>query len=602
MKNIVKYLLLSTFLVACDDFFEPAVENNQDFESIYENPSMAQGVLANVYLLMPYPYYQIPSSDYATDDAVINEIGNAWQQMATGSWTAENDPTSQWQNRYNAIQYVNLFLKNVDKVKWAEDERIKRMFCDRFKGEAYAFRALNMYYLVRAHSGWTANGELLGVPIKTKPEDKNSDFNQPRDTFKDCIESIFSDCSKALEYLPLDYLDHTDNSDIPDKYKEIGITDISEYNRVFGDNMKGRITGRIVEAIRAQVALLAASPAYNSQSGVTWKDAADYAAVLLDNINGVNGLDADGNTWYCNTSEIDGLSAGNVPDEIIWRSNIDQKNDLEAENYPPTLYGKGRVNPSQNLVDAFPMANGYPITDKENSGYDENNPYENRDPRLKKYILVNEDVQGINNSKIITGIYGSDNNGLNKENGRSTRTGFYLKKLLRQDCNLDPTYNTVQKHYNAYIRYTDIFLSYAEAANEAWGPTGTGSHSYSAYDVIKAIRQRAGITKGDLYLEYIKSRNDKDMMRDLIRNERRLELCFEGSRFYDLRRWNSPESDMANLTETVRGVKISKDGEKYIYSPIDVEPRVYEPYMNYGPIPLSECLKYDKLIQNKGWE
>lgn len=71
-----------------------------------------------------------------------------------------------------------------------------------------------------------------------------------------------------------------------------------------------------------------------------------------------------------------------------------------------------------------------------------------------------------------------------------------------------------------------------KAANEAWGPQGTGSNSYSAYDVIKAIRKRAGIGEngGDPYLESVKG--DKDKMRELICNERRLELCFEGFRFW----------------------------------------------------------------------
>src|SRR5690606_32676245 len=116
-------------------------------------------------------------------------------------------------------------------------------------------------------------------------------------------------------------------------------------------------------------------------------------------------------------------------------------------------------------------------------------------------------------------------------------------------------------------------------------------HSFSAYDVIKAIRSRAGVStsNNDAYLEQIK--NDKDQMRKLIRNERRLELCFEGFRFWDLRRWEE------NLTETAQGVSIQNN----VYTPINVENRVYENYMHYGPIPYSELLKYGNLVQNNGW-
>jgi starch-binding outer membrane protein, SusD/RagB family len=136
-------------------------------------------------------------------------------------------------------------------------------------------------------------------------------------------------------------------------------------------------------------------------------------------------------------------------------------------------------------------------------------------------------------------------------------------------------------------------LAYAEAANEAWGPTGMGIHAYSAYDVIKAIRKRAGVgtTNGDPYLEECKA--DKDKMRALIRNERRLELCFESFRFWDLRRWK------ANLNETARGLDINGT----TYTPINaVEARTYENYMYYGPVPYSELLKYNNLVQNKGWK
>ena len=170
-----------------------------------------------------------------------------------------------------------------------------------------------------------------------------------------------------------------------------------------------------------------------------------------------------------------------------------------------------------------------------------------------------------------------------------------MRKHLRFDCNLDPNYNTQQRHYSARIRYTEIFLDYAEAANEAWGPKGTGSFGFSAYDVIKAIRTRAGVgvDNGDPYLEACA--NSQDQMRELIRNERRLELCFENIRFYDLRRWN------ANLTEAAQGVNITRAANgRLTYTPIQVEERSYQPYMVYGPIPYNDVLNFG-FIQNQGW-
>lgn len=164
------------------------------------------------------------------------------------------------------------------------------------------------------------------------------------------------------------------------------------------------------------------------------------------------------------------------------------------------------------------------------------------------YIVVNGTEMGTDKKIIDTSADNTSNNdGLNRENGYSTRTGYYLRKHLREDVYLSSTTTTGQPHYSPRIRYTEIFLNYAEAANEAWGPTGMGTHGYSAYDVIKAIRKRAnvGIDNGDAYLESVKDNQAK--MRELIRNERRLELCFEGFRFWDLRRWNM------DLTEPGQG-------------------------------------------------
>lgn len=592
MKHIAKLLMLIPFLVACDDVFTPELENIRDLSAMYKEPSYAQGILANAYILLPYS--SSPGSDLATDDAVTNASSNSYLKMATGAWTSSNDPMSQWQARRNAIQYLNIFIANVDQVVWASDSIVRIMYNDRLKGEAYGLRAVQMLYLLRAHGGWTSDGKLLGVPIVTEPETTSSNFNVPRNTYQECVKQIYNDIDSALNLLPLDYGDIAD-ADIPAKYKAMGVTNASKYNRVNGSLMRGRVTGRIVEAIRAQTALLAASPAYNKGSEVTWEDAANYAAVVLDRINGVSGLASNGTTWYSNTTEIGNLSSGGVPAEIIWRSDIGTNNTLETNNFPPSLYGNGLVNPTQNLVDAFPMANGYPITNT-SSTYDSSNPYSNRDPRLTTYVLVNGGTQGPSSTEIITGTYGTTKDVINKESGYSTRTGYYLKKLLRSDCNPNPTYNTTQKHYTAYIRYTELFLDYAEAANEAWGPTGTGTHSYSAYDIIKAIRKRAGVgtTNGDPYLESCKA--DKDLMRQLIHNERRLELCFENTRFYDLRRWK------ANLNETTTGMQIDKNSSGILeYSPIDVEARTYKDYMYYGPIPYDELLKWDQLVQNAGW-
>lgn len=136
------------------------------------------------------------------------------------------------------------------------------------------------------------------------------------------------------------------------------------------------------------------------------------------------------------------------------------------------------------------------------------------------------------------------------------------------DVNCTSGAETKKPHYTPRVRYTEIYLNYAEAANEAYGPTADGGNGFSAYDVIKALRQRRGVGgSDDPYLQVCAQ--SKDMMRTLIRNERRLEMCFENTRFWDLRRWK------LDLNETVKGIRWSADGSYEIF---DVEPRLYAVY------------------------
>lgn len=586
MKKKLIIILTSCCLcftfVGCSNLFAPEDENNRGKEDMVNDPAFAEGLLLNAYVRLPNNY---SFDDVATDDAVTNDVNNNYLKMATGQWSAMMNPMNQWERSYTSIQYLNMMLEDADNIEWATTgEGTKELFNDRIKGECYGLRALNMYYLLQAHAGRTADGRLMGVPILVESQNGESNFNLPRDTFEDCVEQIYSDLSKAESYLPLDYEDIADASQLPSKYAHISYT---EYNRVFGSYNRQRMSGRIAKAIRSKVALLAASPAFGGTEQ-QWKDAADYAGEVLDLNGGLSGMASNGFYWYAreNSAEIGGLGDGNNPKEILWRTNVEESNNLETENFPPSLYGNGRINPTQNLVDAFPMQNGYPITDKVNGKYNESRPYTSRDPRLAKYIVTNGSTMGPSDSQIYTEM-GKTDDGINAIS-TSTRTGYYMRKLLREDVNLNPVSSQKQVHYYPRIRYTEIFLNYAEASNRAWGPDGNGEHGYSARDVIAAIRQRAGIAQPDTYLESI---NTMDEMEELIRNERRLELCFEGFRFWDLRRWET------KLTEAAQGVRIMGT----LYADITVENRVYQNYMNYGPLPYEEILKWDQLLQNKGW-
>lgn len=580
---LLSFLVLS--FVSCKDMLEPEDDNHSTISRVYGDPKYAEGLLITAYTKVPDN--SLESNETATDNAVTNVSLDNFRRMATGEWSALFNPVNMWDGCNSGILYANDFLKIMDTITWVStNSDVNSMYAKRLAGEAYALRGLFELHLLISVGGKDASDNLLGIPLYNKFMNANANFNIPRATFTESMNQIYADFDKALSYLTMDdYKDITAATQLPKGYENVTV---SSYNTVFGTRFNQRINGRTVKALKARAALLAASPAFNSANDASlWQTAANLAGASLDLNGGLAGLDPNGGKFYDATraDAIDVTSATKGDQkEIIWRTVKALSNTRETANFPPSLYGKGNINPTQNLVDAFPMANGYPINHP-SSGYNASNPYANRDPRLALYICYNGNKVG--STVINTGVGG----GVNAKDSinNSTRTGYYLKKLLREDVNLNPVSTTTKYHYEVFMRSTELFLIYAEAANEAWGPDGKGAFTYSARDVIAALRKRAGITQPDAYLATVTSKED---MRTLIRNERRIELSFEGFRFWDLRRWN------ASLTETAKGVNISGSTMQYV----DVEGRLYNnDYMHYGPLPNKEVIKYDALIQNKGW-
>ncbi len=589
--KILYFILIILITAACKMLIDPLDDNHGTLSRVYKDQSYAEGLLFTAYSKLPTVSFSF--DEVATDDAVINDKFSVYLRMATGQWSAQFNPEDQWNNSISAIMYLNRFLSVVDSVPWKKsDSVINDLFVWRLKGEVYALRGLFEYHLLQRTGGIGANGQLLGIPVITTVLDEGTNFNIPRAGFSESVTQIYSDFDKALQYLTmLDYKDLAANASNDNLVKTLipGVpgVNVTKYNVVFGSTWNQRISGRIVKARKARVALLAASPAFSDGGSQVWDKAANYADDVINISGGIAGLDPNGHKFYDATRVAAiNIASGVDQKEMIWRTALVTNNTREANNYPPSLFGNGRVNPTQNLVDAFPGANGYPISNPL-SQFDPANPYAKRDPRLALYILYNGAT--MRSTKIITGVGGGRNAKDSIET--STRTGYYLRKLLNENVNMDPKATSTQRHYEVHMRFTEIFLIYAEAANEAWGPDGVGPSGFSAKQVIAAIRKRAGISQPDNYLTSIATKED---MRDLIRNERRLELCFEGFRFWDLRRWK------ADLTVPAKGVNINQAGTTF--NVVDVEPRVYDKsFMYYGPIPQNEVLKYSAIIQNKGW-
>jgi len=310
----------------------------------------------------------------------------------------------------------------------------------------------------------------------------------------------------------------------------------------------------------------------NSSNDVTlWQKAAAVSKELID---------TKAHALYSSYANIFNYSVAAYNTEVIFATAANARNDIETNNAPVSYDGAlGRTNPTQELVDAYEMKTGLPITDPA-SGYDPANPYLNRDPRLALSIFYNGSVfKSVAVNTTVGGKDGSD------KSINATKTGYYMSKFLSGSATWNQVTNTTVRRPWVIFRYAEILLNYAEAQNEAIGPDA------SVYDAINQVRKRAGIANLPAGLT-------QSQMRDRIRNERRIELAFEEHRFFDVRRWKIGDQVLA---KPVTGMKIVSNGTLLTYQRFTVENRVFSEKNYRYPIPQSEKDKTTKLVQNVGW-
>lgn len=551
----------------------PEDDNIYDLDDVKSVVTYAEGFLINAYRNIPASHNNFNES-YASDDAVNNVPTSSIKTVVSGGWTSSSNPFDRWNTAYESIFYINSFLDEMGNIEWYwKNETTNALFAEKLKAEAYGLRAWNYFNLLQAHAGKGANGEMLGVPIvdHVLSTANPSDYQIPRSSFKDLVKFIIDDCDRAIAVLP-------------DRWKDSGNANA---DIATGARNTNRINGLTVRLIKAKTLLYAASPAF-SDGTYTYQMAAQAAAELMDKNNGLTYVNFANNKNVEFYNNPDVPNAGDLHPEVLWYSTrINSSTTWEVSNFAPSLFGQGLTNPTQDLVNVFPLVDGTPTPESKINSSD---PYSGRDPRLAKFVLFNGASYKRGTQTIVINTTAGSQDALGSTNIFATKTGYYLKKFMNvSNVDLDPKVNSGGLHYYTYARYTDVLLMFAEAANEAGGPDATVGN-YSARQVINAIRSRAGITSE----AYVNGLN-KTQMTDLIRNERRIEMCFEEQRFWDLRRWKMT----AEMKKAVSGVEVSADGSTYNY--LEVESRNFSDYQIYGPVPYGETLKYN-LIQNQGWQ
>ncbi len=541
MKNLYKYAfanLLTLLFIGCKEL-DLAPENSFTDLTYWTSEAKAQSVLNTA-------YSQMFSSEYffyneALSDNAYNGRGDVQGAASLASGTY--DPSlerikDEWNFHYQGIKTCNILLENIDRVTDMDEERREQM-----KAEARFLRAFQHFQSMT----WFGDVPLLDRDIKI--EEAQTLKRTPRELV---LEFVLDELESVVNILPS--------------------------NAEYDVEESGKITRGAAVALKARVLL------YES----------DWEGVVAECERLMNGSDFGTYSLYPSYEELflpvneynseDILSLQFVPQFRTWGQYFDLA----------PLSAGARLNamaPTQELVDSYLMLNGRRIVEA-GSGFDENDPYSNRDPRLT-YTVVYHGFEWKGTDGATHTIYiepGSDPGGALDEyvpGSSSTTTGYYWRKYF------DPTHlpGFASGLNLMLIRYADVLLMYAEAQNEI------STLSANDWDLtIRELRARAGFTDAPA-LDF-NAALTQDEIRTIIRNERRVELAMEGLRIFDIRRWRIAENVLNGWAH----------GARFGPSEIDngylrVDNRTFNPSKHYlWPVPRDERNLNPNLGQNQGWE
>ncbi len=570
MRNYKIYtavVLLTLCFVSCKkDFLERTPGTPISEEEIFADPALAAKFADNAYNYTITKYVRF--NDHrgcvaqASDEAVSGNSEGTVTSLNRGLYhehstqASLNDIGDIWKRMYACIAINNKMLERLPSVPPAPNATVLIFDPKRVEGEMRFLRAMSYFELTKRFGG---------VPIVDKVYEVNDDINLPRSSFDQVTAFILNDLNIAITKLGTD----------------------AEY----GASNYGRPTIGAAQALKARVLLYAASPLNNPTNDKTkWKTAADAALLLMDG------------RYSLQATYGDILNVPSSPEYIMIR--IKGNTPLAGEMMqdfsmsPGSGGAQGQMNPTQNHVDMYEMANGKAITDP-TSGYDPTKPYVGREPRFYNNIIYNDlpwqggkiEMWSTNGGSP----YGKD---WNPGNITYTATRYYCKKYWPEVYRTVGGSTTLLNYI--YFRYAEVLLNYAEAQNEF-----LAAPDASVYDALVKIRARAGIAKGaGIYGYGLKDNMTTAEMRDVIRHERAIELAFEDHRWYDIMRW---KIGATTIGVPMKGMDVVKNTNgTFTYTPITLGTgfqKTWTEKQNLYPIPRTEIYKSKGVLtQNPGWE
>lgn len=605
-KNILLLSVLAAALTSCS-YLDQQPDNLLTADQIWDTKANAEAYLYNVYSYV----YQTDGGDWAaigmSDESSVCIPTVNVRQMVLGNWSASSAYFETWGSYYVGIRKSFVFEENIDNVPVAQlSDELKAQY----KAENRFLRGWYYWQLLKQYGPYV----LLTTTLKT-----GEDFNKfPRATFDECVAYINDMMDQAYSGLPVTW------------------PSSSNY---------GRPTKGACLAVKAQVALLAASPLWNgnpafvsfeNQDGTPlapsaydpnkWKVAADAAKAVIDlgayrlftNID-------QGDKKFNPYLSVRNIFITNWNDEIIFSHN-DWWRWGFTKCASPGPGGYNMYNATQNIVDAFYMRNGKSIDDP-TSGYVESgfassndttawghktgqwNMYANREPRFYAYIQYNGRsvlaAPNVDDRNYFSSDANKDGTGRvefyyngksgQKSAGSNNLTGYNVLKRISPNDNIRSDVTSYQGPY-ILIRYAEILLDYVEALNE-YDPGNPDVVKY-----LNMVRTRAGLPGIDVV--YPEAVGNRDLMRSYILRERQVELCFEGDRYYTLLRrltlGNSEHQTIYGLNVNANdgGLGFSFTG---FYDRTLFQRRYWDDKMYIFPIAQGHIERDRALVQNPGW-
>lgn len=581
--------------------------------------ALSQAFVFKVYSYLGYGGYEEQQLAAYTDEAMFTHSGRQINTFTEGTETPSTlawmSGTYEWSSMYRAIRHANIAITNLPGATFTDD-----VLKERLLGEAHFLRAYYYHQLLRFYGG---------VPIIDKVYDLTDDFMIARNTYEECVDFILSDLELAITKL--------EGKDITD----------------------GRATDLAAKALKARVLLYAASDlhdatkasansteingytnkallAYTSGSqAARWQVAKDAAKAVLDVSTGykmnlsspVSAEEGEANYVAIAMGGKSAVADASAAVELIFQKTQNALYEPEnnwplgglrvgTNNGPNGYHCWAGNTPIQQLVDDYEMMDG--------STFDWGNPthasapYENRDPRFYATVLYDgagwkprpDDVKGYDpKNQIQSGYYDNGNGGVINgvdtresviENWNGSRTGYYCRKFINPDPKQVDAADAQIIPW-PFIRYTEVVLNYVEACIELGDET-------EARAWLNKIRFRAGMPA---------TVATGTALRDLYRNERRIELVYEEHRYHDARRWMVPTTTVGRGIQSIQVNATLKVGQTahspYYYDPAvydytyTVEPntsnetRTWRDKMYFRPISRNEININTSLVQNPGY-